>query len=154
MDKFTTADLSAPERFRIVEGGEYIYCGHHPINCRGHRYRALRFIIAVPAYQQLILVEALTGPDTGLMFACTPNNFSLNYVEAPPAPKPSAEEPAPEADTATVVRLASEPLADQEDSIVHPCGCISYKGSEGFERQMCQKHLGKLSRYPLYTKGA
>jgi len=34
----------------------------------------VRFVIDVPSYQEKVLVEALTGPDAGVMFTCSPAN--------------------------------------------------------------------------------
>lgn len=87
--------------FRIVEGAEYLYLAATPAGCRGQRYRVLRVdVLAVPANQYQVLVEALTGPDRGLWFVCSPWNFSMRYtpapVEAPPTPPAEAPPPIPE----------------------------------------------------------
>lgn len=71
------------DRFRIVEGGVYLYTADAPKGCKGHRYRVLRFIVAAPSYQQQVLVEALSGPHAGLWFSTTPWNFSTRYALAP-----------------------------------------------------------------------
>lgn len=106
---FTKSDLDAPERFRIVEGAEYIYTGSAPTACRGHRYRVLRFAPLVPVYQQLVVVEALTGPDQGLWFCVTPANFSTRYVQAD-VPKDGGDGPKPaKAIGVPVARPASAP---------------------------------------------
>jgi len=68
------------EVLRIVEGATYLYVADSPPCCKGHRYRVAKFILAVPAYQEQVLVEALSGPDAGLWFACSPWNFSTRYV--------------------------------------------------------------------------
>lgn len=66
----------------IIEGGEYIYASKRPLKCHGHRYRVLRVNVqSVPEYTQKILVEALTGPDKGMLFVCSPNNFSTRYTQ-------------------------------------------------------------------------
>lgn len=68
----------------IRVGAEYTYIAEQPKPCQGHRYRVLRVVLAVPAYQEQLLVEALTGPDRGLWFTCSPANFSSRYKEAEP----------------------------------------------------------------------
>lgn len=68
--------------FRIVVGAEYIYASGFPLGVRGHRYKVLGLVVDVPSYQEKVLVEALTGPDKGLQFVCSPSNFSTRYVAA------------------------------------------------------------------------
>lgn len=75
------------EPLKIIEGKVYEYIKESPKGCKGCLYRVLKFILDVPSYQQKVLVEALTGPDRGLWFTCTPANFSLRY-----APSKEAEE--------------------------------------------------------------
>lgn len=72
------------EPFRIPEGSEWVYTAPAPAGCSGHRYRVLGFVVHVPTYQQQVLVEALTGPDRGLRFTCTPHNFSTRYQPVGP----------------------------------------------------------------------
>lgn len=81
--------------FKITEGAEYVYTAALPSKCTGHLYRVLKFVLAVPSYQHVVLVEALTGPDEGLWFTTTINNFATRYQLAPP---PVAAEPAPSPD--------------------------------------------------------
>lgn len=79
--------------FRIVFGAEYRYLGPSPAGCRGQRYRPVRLALAVPAYQEQVLVEGLTGPDAGHWFCCSPANFATRYEPVPAAPVP--DKPAP-----------------------------------------------------------
>lgn len=71
----------AETTFRIVVGAEYTYHGL-PLNCQGHRYQVLALVLDVPSYQQKVLVQALSGPDEGLLFVCSPANFSTRYRPA------------------------------------------------------------------------
>jgi hypothetical protein len=65
----------------ITENAEYIYQAGFPANCRGHRYRVVRVdVLLVPAYAKVVLVEALTGPDKGLLFVCSEANFASRYA--------------------------------------------------------------------------
>lgn len=73
--------------FRIREGAEYLYTVLLPRGCLGHRYRVLAFILDVPSLQQKVLVQALTGPDAGLLFSVSPANFATRYE---PVPEPVA----------------------------------------------------------------
>lgn len=69
-----TVDKSA-----IVQGGTYSYHGL-PKKCQGHLYRVLDTdIIDVPSYQHKVLVECVTGPDAGMKFTCTLDNFIRRY---------------------------------------------------------------------------
>ncbi len=68
-----------PERCEIIEGGLYTYVRGIPECCHGERYRLHRRVLDVPSYQHKVLVEALTGPDKGLWFTCTLDNFSTRY---------------------------------------------------------------------------
>ncbi len=63
----------------IIAGAEYVYLSNLPVGCEGHRYKVHRFILDVPSYQQKVLVEALSGNDKGLWFACSPANFVRRY---------------------------------------------------------------------------
>ena len=64
----------------IIEGAVYIYTCGLPVGCHGHPYRVLRLnVLDVPNYQNKVLVEALTGPDAGLWFVCSPANFHVRY---------------------------------------------------------------------------
>lgn len=64
----------------IIEGAVYIYTCGLPVGCHGHRYRVLRVgVMDVPNYQKKVLVEALTGPDAGLWFVCSEENFRVRY---------------------------------------------------------------------------
>lgn len=67
------------EVMRIQKGKIYEYIAEVPKCCKGEKYKVVDFLLAVPAYQQLILAKALTGPDKGLKFCCTPHNFSTRY---------------------------------------------------------------------------
>lgn len=69
--------------FRILFGRVYIYATGFPVSRHGFRYRPLCEVLDVPSYQTKILVEALSGPDQGLKFTCTPENFSRRYELAP-----------------------------------------------------------------------
>lgn len=80
-------------RFGILSRAVYLYTAEIPAGCKGHRYRVLAFIRQEPVKQQLVLVRCLSGPDRGLLFACTPSNFLQRYellkVKQPePAPVP------------------------------------------------------------------
>jgi hypothetical protein len=68
----------------IVVGAFYSYSGAIPPGCHGHRYRVLGFVLDVPVNVQKVLVEAQTGPDAGLLFVCSPINFSLRYIPEKP----------------------------------------------------------------------
>lgn len=65
--------------FRIVARRVYRYLGGLPIGVKGGLYRVLAFIIDVPSYQEKVLIRCISGPDKGLMFTCTPRNFSHRY---------------------------------------------------------------------------
>jgi hypothetical protein len=65
---------------RIIQEGIYTYVGNIPTNCKGSHYRVVRVdVLAVPSYQEQILVVALDGPDKGLLFVCSPWNFCQRY---------------------------------------------------------------------------
>ena len=67
----------------IIAGRIYIYTALIPKGCKGERYKVLyEKVIAVPEYTKKVLVEAITGPDKGLIFVCSPWNFSTRYVLA------------------------------------------------------------------------
>jgi hypothetical protein len=90
-----------PVGFVIRAGDVYLYTGAEPVACRGHRYLVAGFVVDVPVYLEKVLVEALSGPDTGLRFTVSPANFATRYVpEVAPAPGPSGrtvpEAPLPE----------------------------------------------------------
>jgi len=72
--------------FRIVIDDLYTYTGGIPVGCKGHLYRVEGFPLAVPSYQEQILVRALSGPDKDKLFVCSPANFSTRY-EPIPVPK-------------------------------------------------------------------
>ena len=78
--------------YRIAFGALYRYLPGWPPGCRGKSYRPLALVLAVPSYQEQILVEALDGPDRGLLFVCSPYNFSTRYerIEAAPVPTKAA----------------------------------------------------------------
>lgn len=66
----------------LIEGATYKYTSNIPAKCTGHRYRILRLnVLSVPDYTQKVLVEALTGPDKGMLFVCSPANFSARYTK-------------------------------------------------------------------------
>src|SRR5438132_10371895 len=66
----------------IVLGRDYVYVCGFPIEAKGHLYRAHKFVLDVPSYQQKVLVEALTGDDKGLWFTCSIANFCVRYRRA------------------------------------------------------------------------
>lgn len=70
----------------ILLNRDYIYAAGIPKDCHGSRYRAHRRVVDVPTYQQKVLVEALDGPDAGLWFTCSVDNFSRRYKLAEDAP--------------------------------------------------------------------
>lgn len=74
---------------RIIKGCEYRYTGGLPVGCRGHHYLVEDFILDVPSRQNKVLVLALTGPDKGLRFSCTLDNFAHRYevIQAPAPPE-------------------------------------------------------------------
>jgi hypothetical protein len=74
---------------RIRAGAVYRYTAELPAGCAGGLYRVARFVLDVPAYQQKVLVEALTGQDRGLWFTASPANFSMRY--AGPVPPDEVE---------------------------------------------------------------
>jgi hypothetical protein len=76
-------EAATVEQFRITEGAEYLFASAIPPGCKGHRYRVIGFLKEVPSGQQKVLVQALTGPDTGLRFSCTLANFATRYQPAP-----------------------------------------------------------------------
>jgi hypothetical protein len=88
---FQTEDKTG---FRISKGKTYEYTGSHPVNCKGCLYRVVGFGPQVPSYQEQVFVIALNGPDAGLMFCTTPQNFSIRYklVEEEPAAVPAEPE--------------------------------------------------------------
>jgi hypothetical protein len=63
----------------LVEGATYRYTSGFPVGCRGRKYCLHREVVDVPSYQRKVLVEALDGPDRGLWFTCTLQNFALRY---------------------------------------------------------------------------
>lgn len=63
----------------IEIGAVYRYIRQLPTGCQGALYRVHREVLDVPSYQRKLLVEALTGPDRGLWFTCTPANFRVRY---------------------------------------------------------------------------
>lgn len=65
--------------FLVKKGNIYEYAGGKPENCQGHLYQILGFVLYVPVYTRLVLVEALSGPDKGLKFVCSPANFASRY---------------------------------------------------------------------------
>jgi len=65
---------------QITPGEVYVYTNAIPAGCAGHHYRAHRFVLDVPSYQQKVLVEALSGKDKGLWFVCSVANFRVRYV--------------------------------------------------------------------------
>src|ERR1700677_16716 len=69
----------------IVEGATYVYTADWPKGCQGKRYKVLFFVLDVPVYAEQVCVEALEGPDAGLRFTCSPQNFATRYelVEEP-----------------------------------------------------------------------
>ncbi len=83
---------------RIIQGAKYTYTAAMPAACTGHLYQVVGFILAVPAYQEQVLVRCLSGPDVGRWFACSPWNFTTRYqpeAEVLPAPVVTAA-PLPE----------------------------------------------------------
>ena len=75
----------------LVKGGVYIYTRGQPVKCHGYHYRLIDKVKDVPSYQNKVLVEALDGPDKGLLFVCSINNFCTRYVPAPPERKDAEE---------------------------------------------------------------
>lgn len=73
---------------KLVEGAEYIYIAAYPKTCQGNRYRLLRFVTDLPSYQQKVLVEGTTGPDTGACFVVSEATFA-NKFERVPEPTPT-----------------------------------------------------------------
>jgi hypothetical protein len=76
---------------QIVEGGLYRYVNGIPVHARGHLYKVHAVVEDVPSYQHKILVEALTGPDEGKLFTCTPANFVVRYQRDLAAERQMAE---------------------------------------------------------------
>lgn len=62
----------------IFKGGVYSYHGL-PKDRQGHRYAVLDFVTDVPSYQHKVLVECLSGPDSGMKFTCSLDNFNRRY---------------------------------------------------------------------------
>lgn len=61
--------------------GEYIYVGIKPEGCTGHTYRAHRIVLNIPTYQQQILMEGLTGQETGQWFTCTVQTLRTYFTK-------------------------------------------------------------------------
>lgn len=81
-----------------ITPGDYVCVKGVSPEFLGHRYRAHRVVIDVPAYQRKVLVEGLTGPDRGEWYTCTPANFRVRFQPVPPEP-PSNGSPEPEPGT-------------------------------------------------------
>ena len=62
-----------------IAPGLYVYLNAIPAGCQGHQYRVHRMVLDVPSYQHKVLVECLSGKDTGLWFVCSPANFEKRY---------------------------------------------------------------------------
>lgn len=81
----------------LIQGGEYVYTANYPEKCHGHRYRLSQFVTDVPSYQHKVLVQGLTGPDTGLYFTMAEGMFAAKFdhakIEAP-APETVVDMPA------------------------------------------------------------
>lgn len=67
------------ERYTITLDAVYAYQAELPRGCKGHQYVPRRFVLDVPAYQQKVLVECLSGKDAGLWFVCSLMNFARRY---------------------------------------------------------------------------
>jgi hypothetical protein len=71
------AEVSTRERITL---GVYVYLPEWPAGCQGCRYEVLDVdVVDVPTYQEKILVLALEGPDRGLKFTVSPDNFARRY---------------------------------------------------------------------------
>ncbi len=65
----------------IQVGVVYRYKSGIPKGCQGFHYRVRsKDVTHVPSYSKLVLVEAVDGPDAGMLFVCSPNNFCRRYV--------------------------------------------------------------------------
>ena len=76
--------------------GLYVYARGIPTECKGFTYRLHRAVKDVPSYQTNVLVEAIDGPDAGLWFTVSVNNFQRRYepLNEPEAVAAPAEETA------------------------------------------------------------
>lgn len=68
--------------------GVYVYARGLPVECHGYSYRLHRSVKAIPSYQDMVLVEALDGPDVGLWFVVSVSNFARRYDPIPPEENP------------------------------------------------------------------
>lgn len=67
-------------------GCQYVYAHPYPKGYAGELYYAHRMVQDVPSYQDKVLVEGLTGRDTGRWFTCSLNYFLTRFKlpESPP----------------------------------------------------------------------
>ena len=82
----TAEEMTAgPEyaEYAWIVPGLYVYTGSLPKGCAGQKYRVHRRILDVPYMQIKVLVEAVSGQDAGLWFACGLANFAVRYKAAP-----------------------------------------------------------------------
>jgi len=89
--------------------GVYLYCSAIPPGCKGHAYHLHGFVLDIPSRQQKVLVECLSGPDKGLLFVCSRENFRLRY-------KPR-DEPAADLDSPPPVRSTHTSRPAPEPSV-------------------------------------
>jgi len=59
--------------------GLYTYVRGLPVECHGFTYLMHRVVTDVPSYSSKILVEAIDGPDAGMWFVVSVDNFRRRY---------------------------------------------------------------------------
>lgn len=90
--------MKAVELARIRAGTEWVYTADLPAGCKGHCYWVHAIIpdvsdACVQSRCRLkVLVEALTGPDAGLLFCTSLWNFARRYL---PYPEPEVPQVGP-----------------------------------------------------------
>lgn len=79
------------EEYHIELGGVYEYTSPFPAGCKGHHYTVIAFAVLVPVYQDVVVVQVLSGPDMGRTVVCSHANFASRYKRVP-QPEQSATE--------------------------------------------------------------
>lgn len=79
------------EEYHIELGGVYEYTSPFPAGCKGHHYTVIAFAVLVPVYQDVVVVQVLSGPDEGLTVVCSHANFASRYKRIPLEELPVAE---------------------------------------------------------------
>jgi hypothetical protein len=71
------------EEYHIELGGVYEYTSPFPAGCKGHHYTVIAFATLVPVYQDVVVVQVLTGRDQGQTIVCSHANFVSRYARVP-----------------------------------------------------------------------